>query len=112
MARRTPLIGFGVAGLVIALALAFFVSPHASSSPDGLEKVAADRGLDRNAKAHAMTDSPLADYSVKGVADTGLSTGLAGLIGVLATFVVGYGVFSLVKKPRHQPDRSTAPTGP
>ena len=38
---RKNLVLFLVGGLLVTLGLAFFVSPLASSSPDGLEKVAA-----------------------------------------------------------------------
>ncbi|MDN3293065.1 energy-coupling factor ABC transporter permease [Streptomyces ficellus] len=87
-------------GLVTALVLAGFVSFYASASPDGLEKVAADQGIDRKAEEHAVKDSPLADYGVSGVTDTRLSGGLAGTIGVGATVAVGTGVFWAVRRRR------------
>ncbi len=89
-------------GLVTALVLAGFVSFYASSSPDGLEKVAADKGIDAKAKEHAAADSPLADYSVKDVDDARLSGGLAGVIGVGATVAVGSGIFWAVRRRRAQ----------
>ena len=105
-----------VAGLLVALALAFFVSPHASSSPDGLEKVAAQRALDTDTRPHTMAGGPLADYAVRGVDDPALSTGLAGVVGVAATFLIATGAFALVRRirPRHRATgRATAPaTGP
>ncbi|MER5731697.1 energy-coupling factor ABC transporter permease [Streptomyces sp. NPDC002138] len=98
-------------GLVTALLLAGFVSFYASASPDGLEKVAADQGIDRNVRAHAAADSPLADYGVKDVSDARLSGGLAGVIGVGATIAVGSGVFWAVRR-RRADDRGTAPAAP
>jgi hypothetical protein len=98
MARRA--VRFGVvivAGLALALALAFFVAPRASSSPDGLERVAEDHGFLETAEESAVADSPLADYSVKGIDDEALSTGLAGIIGVAITFVLGIGLFAGMK---------------
>lgn len=89
-----------ITGLVAALALAGFVSFYASSSPDGLEKVAADKGIDQKVTDHAAADSPLADYGVKDVTDARLSGGLAGVIGVGATVVVGTGVFWTVRRRR------------
>ncbi|GAA0269680.1 energy-coupling factor ABC transporter permease [Streptomyces polychromogenes] len=89
-------------GLATALVLAGFVSFYASSSPDGLEKVAADKGIDAKARAHASADSPLADYSVKDVDDARLSGGLAGVIGVGATVAVGSGIFWTVRRRRAQ----------
>ncbi|WP_328621262.1 energy-coupling factor ABC transporter permease [Streptomyces sp. NBC_00354] len=89
-----------ITGLVTALVLAGFVSFYASASPDGLEKVAADKGIDQNVKEHAAADSPLADYSLKDVDDARLSGGLAGVIGVGATVAVGTGIFWTVRRRR------------
>jgi cobalt/nickel transport system permease protein len=85
-----------VVGLVVAAALAFFVGPLASSKPDGLEKVAADHGL--QASEHALDGSPTAGYEVRGVGDERLATGLAGLVGVAVTFAVAGGVVLLVRR--------------
>lgn len=76
------------------------MSFYASSNPDGLEKVAADHGIDQKAKEHASADSPLADYGVRDVDDARLSGGLAGVIGVGVTVVAGTGVFWAVRKRR------------
>ncbi|MFH8985051.1 energy-coupling factor ABC transporter permease [Streptomyces varsoviensis] len=98
--RRVKLVG-----LVAALALAGFGSYYASASPDGLEKVAHDKGIDRKTEDHAAKDSPLADYQVKDVSNVRLAGGLAGVIGVGATLVVGTGVAWTVHRRR---TRSTA----
>lgn len=87
-------------GLVTALVLAGFVSFYASASPDGLEKVAADHGIDKKTEEHAVADSPLADYGVKDITDARISGGLAGVIGVGATVVVGSGIFWTVRRRR------------
>ncbi|OKK16744.1 cobalt ABC transporter permease [Streptomyces sp. CB00455] len=97
-------------GLVTALVLAGFVSFYASASPDGLEKVAADKGIDRKAEEHAAAGSPLADYGVKDVDDARLSGGLAGVIGVGATVVVGTGVFGVVRRRRSDQRAAAAPS--
>lgn len=89
-----------IGGLVASLVLAGFVSFYASSNPDGLEKVAADQGIDRQTKEHASADSPLADYGVRDVEDARLSGGLAGVIGVGVTVVAGTGVFWAVRRRR------------
>ncbi|MFF8913891.1 energy-coupling factor ABC transporter permease [Streptomyces sp. NPDC015032] len=99
--------GIWATGLVTALVLAGFVSFYASANPDGLEKVAADQGIDKKTEEHAAKDSPLADYGVKDVSDARISGGLAGVIGVGATIVVGSGVFYVVRR-RRTPD---APVG-
>lgn len=99
MTTRSPMrLGlFVAAGLLVAAALAFFVSPQASTKPDGLEKVAADQGFDDTATAHAIEDSPTADYAVAGIDNEALATGLAGLIGVGITFALGFGLTRLVR---------------
>lgn len=92
--------GFLLAGLLVALVLAGLVSGFASSSPDGLEKVAQDKGFAETAEDSALADSPLADYGVSGVENERLSTGLAGVIGVGITFAFGLGLFALVRRGR------------
>jgi hypothetical protein len=91
---------FVVAGLLVGLALALLVSPFASSSPDGLEKVATEEGFDGSAREHDTADSPLADYGVDGVDNERVGTGLAGVIGVLLTFGIGIGLFAVVRARR------------
>ncbi|MEW2221973.1 energy-coupling factor ABC transporter permease [Streptomyces sp. NPDC006990] len=96
--RRRSVRPLWIAGLVVTLACAGGLSFYASSDPDGLEKVAADNGIDKQAEDHAAQDSPLADYGVEDIADSRLSGGLAGVIGVGATLVVGSGVFVAVRR--------------
>ncbi|QNP63747.1 energy-coupling factor ABC transporter permease [Streptomyces genisteinicus] len=93
-------------GLIASLVLAGFVSFYASTSPDGLEKVASDKGFDKAVEEHGAAGSPLAEYGVEGVSDTRISGGLAGVIGVGATVVVGSGVFYAVHRRRGTADGS------
>ncbi|MGR8010064.1 energy-coupling factor ABC transporter permease [Streptomyces hypolithicus] len=95
-------------GLAAALVIAGFVSFYASASPDGLEKVAADKGFDKNVEDHAAAGSPLADYGVKNISDGRVSGGLAGVIGVGTTVVVGTGIFWTVRRRRDQTQAETA----
>ncbi|MFN8103962.1 MAG: PDGLE domain-containing protein [Acidimicrobiia bacterium] len=96
MTRRT--LWFTVVGLVVAATLAFAVSRWASPEPDGLAKVAADESLDSGEQPHPLDGGPFAGYSTRGVADGGLGTGVAGLVGVAATFVVAGGLVWLVAR--------------
>ncbi|WP_371592933.1 energy-coupling factor ABC transporter permease [Streptomyces virginiae] len=100
-----------VTGLVTALVLAGFVSFYASADPDGLEKVAADKGIDEKVEEHAAANSPLADYGVKDVDDARLSGGLAGVIGVGVTVVAGTGIFWAVRRRRTE-DLTATSTAP
>ena len=76
-----------------ALVLAAVVSFYASSSPDGLEKVAGEIGFLDTAKDHANSDFALADYGVAGVENERFSVGLAGTIGVVTTGIVAVVLF-------------------
>lgn len=89
---------FLIAGFVLSLVLAGVVSNFASSSPDGLEKVAEDIGFLDSAKDHTYADGPLADYGVKGIENERLSTGAAGAIGVIATAGVSTGLFLVLRR--------------
>ncbi|MEV0965338.1 energy-coupling factor ABC transporter permease [Streptomyces sp. NPDC049910] len=89
-----------LAGLVISLVLAGFVSFYASADPDGLERVAADKGIDTKVEDHAAAESPLADYGIRGFDNARVSGGLAGAVGVGATLAVGTGVFLVVRRRR------------
>jgi hypothetical protein len=81
-----------VAGLVVALLLAGIASFYASSDPDGLNKVASDKGFNQHEKTHDLDHAPLAGYTTHGVTDDRLSGGLAGVVGVVITFAIGGGV--------------------
>jgi len=107
MKPRMTLGIFVAAALAVALALAFFVSPQASSQPDGLNRVAIDKGFADNETPHALDDGPTAGYAVKGVDNQRLATGLAGLIGVTVTFAVAGSLFLVVRQTR----RTTEPMG-
>ncbi len=86
MKRNTKFI---LIGLGVCLLVAFFLSPLASSLPDGLEKVIeklAPGGESR--EADSSPSAPLPDYGVPGVGSGWLSTGLAGLVGTVVVFAV------------------------
>lgn len=89
---------FLVVGLLVAFLLAGIVSGFASSSPDGLEKVAEDKGFVGTAKDHPLAGSPVADYGVSGVDDERLGGGLAGVIGVVVTLSVGGALFLALRR--------------
>jgi hypothetical protein len=74
------------------------VSGVASGAPDGLVRVAADKGFLETARQHLLANGPLAGYAVAGVGNERLSTGLSGVIGVLVTFAAGYGLLRLLRR--------------
>ena len=68
-------IGIAIAALVVVV-----LAPLASSDPDGLERVAEDQGFIE--RAENFFSGLLGGYAIPGVDNEGLSTVLAGLIGV------------------------------
>jgi cobalt/nickel transport protein len=103
---------FWVAFALVTLLIAGGLSYLASSSPDGLdsatlkgcEVVQTSHGeelhgecIAQHAGHHAMSTSPLADYTIGGRNGTG---GLAGIAGVLVTVVVAGGTFWLIARSR------------
>ena len=98
--------GLIAAGLGIAL-LITLVSPFASSNPDGLERVAEDKGFS------GLADSPpyelISDYVFPWVGNEDLATVLSGIVGVLIVAAVVFAIaFLLTRVGRAQ--RST-PSG-
>ena len=87
-------------GMITALAIGSFLAPLASSSPDGLERVAENIGfLD---KATSKLSSPIPDYLFPGIANESIATSLAGIIGTLLTFGIMYGVGKLIIAKKKQ----------
>jgi hypothetical protein len=84
---------FTILALAVAIGLATAASPYASSSPDGLEKVAEDKAFLDQGRLHSLQeDSPVPDYAFPGIDDPRLATGLAGFAGTLLVFGLGYGI--------------------
>jgi hypothetical protein len=94
-----------LAGVLVALVLAGVVSFYASSSPDGLNRVAEDHGIARTERRHEAAGGPLAGYRARGVADDRLATGVAGVTGALVVLVL-FGGLTLVLRHRKQSDET------
>ena len=92
------MIRVSIYGLLVAIALAVFLAPFASQSPDGLERVAEDKGFLEKGEGEPVIGSPLPDYSMPGVKNEGVSTALAGIVGTIITFATALGVGCLVKR--------------
>jgi hypothetical protein len=89
-------VGFALA---VAVGLAVLASPYASSSPDGLEKVAETNGFLAEGRPHTLQDSsPVPDYAFPGVHDPWLATALAGLVGTLLVAVAGIAIVGLARR--------------
>jgi cobalt/nickel transport system permease protein len=100
--KRRPISRRGVVGAGLGIAaLLLLASPFASAAPDGLERVASSLGFS-NASAGPAAKSPigaLTDYTIPGL-QGGVSTILAGLVGVLIVVAIGYGVAMLLRRRR------------
>lgn len=100
---------FIATGLGIALLVAVFLSPFASSDPDGLDRVSQDQQFDskatENPAAHQLPFYGLFDeYALRGVPE-GIATPLAGLIGTIVAFGLAWGAGKVFVKGR-QSDQS------
>ncbi|MGH7307609.1 MAG: energy-coupling factor ABC transporter permease [Candidatus Rokuibacteriota bacterium] len=94
-----PLRGTGetvVFGFVISLGLGMFVSPIASTWPDGLEKVAGALGFLERAVKTPLLPVPIPDYALPGIASPGWATALAGGIGTTVVFLVVLAIARLI----------------
>lgn len=69
---------------LVALVIGGGMSLLASSSPDGLEKVAETQGF--LGKKTALSIGILADYQIPGIKSPSLSTALAGIAGTVFVF--------------------------
>ncbi len=112
------------AGLLLALALTL-LAPLASPYSDGLERVAEvfaePQAVERAPVGFAVPseaqffgefrDAPfeiLPDYTVPFLGESGASTILAGMIGVLVVFGVAYGVARLTRRRRRESGEATS----
>lgn len=87
-------------GLAAALLLALVLSPFASPWPDGLEKVAADKGFLHKGEGKTVLAAPIPDYAWPGIKSERLSTRVAGVVGTLAVFGIAWGAAALLKVKR------------
>ena len=93
--------GFILAGLLISMLLAALLSPFASKAPDGLEKVAKDKGFAEKGEGAPAWRFPLMPgYAVTGVRSKALSTALAGLAGTLVVFGIALGAAKVISRRR------------
>jgi cobalt/nickel transport system permease protein len=83
--------------LAVSFAVAMLLAPFASEFPDGLEKVAETFGFIE--RGTSKLTSPLPDYQVPGLSG-GISTAMAGIAGVLITFIVAYMAVKVLHKKR------------
>ena len=91
--------GWGLA-LLAALAVAAFLTPLASSAPDGLERVAERLGFADRERKSPLVKAPLADYQLTPIRDRRVSTSVAGVIGTLVVFGIAAGASAALRRKR------------
>ena len=100
-----------IAGLGIALLIGVFLSPFASSDPDGLDRVSQDLKFEDKAIEEAPAKklpfyNVFDEYALRGVPEA-MATPLAGLIGTLATFGLAWGIGKLVIRRSDSSDNTS-----
>jgi len=80
-----------------AVIAAMLLSPFASAYPDGLEWVAEKLSFLKESAPKFV--SPMPDYSIPFISSEAISTGIAGILGVLLTFAVAMIIGTMLKKP-------------
>lgn len=85
--------------LLISLAIAAFLSPFASSNPDGLDRVAEDLGFEERSEGADVIQSPIQDYKFPGIGSDVAATAFAGVFGTLLTFGAAYGFGKVALTP-------------
>ena len=89
-------------GLMVAVFLAMVLSPFASPWPDGLEKIAEDKGFLEKGEVAPVFSSPIPDYVWPHFKSEKLATSFAGVGGTLLLFGVGYGLAALIRRRQIQ----------
>ena len=90
---------FVIFALAVAIGLGTAISPFASSSPDGLQKVATEKAFIDDGRLHSLQDdSPIPGYAFPGVENERVATGLAGFAGTLLVFGLGYGLAAVARR--------------
>ncbi len=101
---------FLLVGLGVALIVAIFVSPFASSDPDGLDRVSQDLEFEDKASEDVPAEklpfyAVFEEYALRGVPET-LATPLAGLAGTLVTFGIAWGAGKLLTNRQEDAENS------
>jgi len=104
---KNPNARWWIVGLLLAVVVAFF-SPLASPHPDGLERVAEEKGfLD---KAREATYHIIPDYVFPGIANENAATIVAGVVGTLLVFGLAYCLAWQLRRRAHQPAPGAHPS--
>jgi cobalt/nickel transport protein len=93
--------------LLAAVLLALIVSPFVSSWPDGLERVAGNKGFIGKGEVKPAVRSPIPYYLMPGIKNEKVAVAIAGVVGTFLVFGVGCGLASLLgRSKRHKKDNA------
>lgn len=111
MSKKLSIQVFTVLALAVAVGMAVAISPFASASPDGLNKVAEKKGFtDSDATGKFQTeDSPIPGYAFPGIENERVAKGTAGFVGTLGVFGIAFGIGALLRRRRSGDDREGRP---
>ena len=84
--------------MFISLVMATVMSLFASSSPDGLERVAEDLGFIEHGEGEEVIPALMPDYAIPGIRNETLAASLAGFAGTFMMFALAYGIGILLKE--------------
>jgi cobalt/nickel transport system permease protein len=93
-----------VYGALIVIGLLLLVAPHASTLPDGLERVAISLGFEHKSVSQPILSAPMSEYQIPGIRPGSTAMVLAGAIGALIVFALSL-LFSrvLIRRPQSGP---------
>jgi len=102
-----------IAGLGVAMVVAIFLAPLASSQPDGLEEAGKRfKFIDETSTREAVVKPLIPDYEMPGLERSkALATAAAGAVGTLIVFGVGLGLartFTTATRRDRRPERVAA----
>jgi cobalt/nickel transport protein len=97
-------------GVAISIAVAVGAAYFASSHPDGLERVAEDKEFIETAEEPGYEMLP--DYTVPGIENEGVSTALAGIVGVAVMAAIGFGAGKLLSRRRAESSPASGGASP
>lgn len=109
-APRRSMRWFTVAAVGVTVAVVVLLAPWASDAPDGLERVATDKGFASAEQASAAESSPLAGYAVDGDESRSGTSG-AGLVGTAAVLGTGAVVVGVARRRRPGDDDGPSVSG-
>ena len=98
-----------VAGLGIALAVAIFLAPFASAYDDGLEWVGGRLGFLKQVRSVLAAPVPEYQLPLPGLHHVRAATAVAGVVGTLVVFGVGFGLARIFSRPTAEASHERRP---